>query len=200
MNMMEIGTLAYDAGVRDQSKLQAAIAIAMAESGGNPNAEGDKTLQNATWGPSIGLWQIRSLKAESGKGTVRDGTRLKDPTFNAKSMASISRNGVDWGPWSTWPLRAAPYLPGAAGIASAVINGRGVGEAVDTVQEGAGALTSGLADVGTGVRATHQWVTDRNNWIRVAKVTAGFGLLIGGILLVTRPSVLPAANLIKGGK
>jgi hypothetical protein len=209
MNMLEIGTLAYNAGVRTQSGLQAAIAIAMAESGGDPNAVGDKTLTNATWGASYGLWQIRSLKAETGKGSIRDGTRLADPTFNAKSMVSISRQGVDWGPWSTWPLRAAPYLPGATVVARGIIDGSRVGAAVPEVVD---AVTpDGLADVGTGIRATYGWISDRNNWLRVAKTAAGFGLLIGGLLLVTRPytegigqkvvSVLPtgkAASIVKG--
>lgn len=189
--MAEIATVAYRAGLRTQSGLQAAVAIAMAESGGNPNAEGDKALQNATWGPSVGLWQIRSLKAESGKGTARDVTRLKDPAFNAQSMMSISRNGVDWGPWTTWPLRAAPYMPAAALAARGVLS---LAPPVDTVTGGIDAVTGSLADVGTGVRATHRWISDRNNWIRVAKVAAGAGLLIGGVLVLARPAVSSAAG------
>jgi len=79
-----------------------ATAIAMAESGLDPAAVGDVSLQDAKWGPSIGLWQIRSLKAQNGTGGVRDASRLRDPAFNARSMAAISSGGAHWSPWSTY--------------------------------------------------------------------------------------------------
>jgi hypothetical protein len=59
-------------------------------------------LQDAKWGPSIGLWQIRSLKAESGTGSPRDATRLKDPRFNAQAMRAISGGGDSFTPWTTY--------------------------------------------------------------------------------------------------
>lgn len=64
-------------------------AIAGGESGWNPDAVGDVGLQDATWGPSVGLWQIRSIKAQNGSGGVRDASRLKDPAFNARSAYAI---------------------------------------------------------------------------------------------------------------
>lgn len=79
-----------------------AVAIAKAESNFEETAVGDVHLQNETWGPSFGLWQVRSLKAEAGKGTTRDGTRLQEATFNAKSMSTISRGGTYWTPWSVY--------------------------------------------------------------------------------------------------
>jgi hypothetical protein len=63
---------------------------------------GDIGLQNGTWGPSVGLWQIRSLKAQYGTGGDRDASRLTDPAFNAKAMVSISGAGANWRPWSTY--------------------------------------------------------------------------------------------------
>jgi hypothetical protein len=79
-----------------------ATAVALAESGGRTDAMGDVGLQDATWGPSVGLWQIRSLKAQYGTGQPRDASRLTDPQFNASSMASISGGGKNFGPWSTY--------------------------------------------------------------------------------------------------
>jgi hypothetical protein len=79
-----------------------ATAVALAESGGRTDAIGDVGLENATWGPSVGLWQIRSLKAETGKGTPRDASRLTDPQFNAQAMRAISGNGQSFTPWSTY--------------------------------------------------------------------------------------------------
>lgn len=92
--------LAYQGLTRDQAII--ATAIAFAESGGNSAAIGDVALENATWGPSVGLWQIRSLKAQKGTGGTRDATRLKDPGFNAQAMIAISNWGRDWAPWSTY--------------------------------------------------------------------------------------------------
>jgi hypothetical protein len=79
-----------------------ATAVALAESGGRTDAQGDIGLQDGTWGPSVGLWQIRSLKAEYGKGTPRDASRLTDPEFNARAMASISNGGKNFKPWTTY--------------------------------------------------------------------------------------------------
>jgi hypothetical protein len=69
-----------------------AAAIAMAESGGNPNAIGDLTL-----GRSIGLWQI-NLAAHP----QYDEAGLMDPATNAQAAFSISRGGTVWTPWTTY--------------------------------------------------------------------------------------------------
>jgi hypothetical protein len=79
-----------------------ATAIAAAESGLDPHAVGDTSLTTSKWGPSIGLWQIRSLRAERGTGGTRDETKLRDPAFNARSMHAISGGGVNWSPWSVY--------------------------------------------------------------------------------------------------
>lgn len=78
-------------------------AIAGAESGWRDDAMGDVNLQNATWGPSFGLFQIRTLKRETGRGTVRDLTALSgDLAFQAKAAWEISRHGTDFSPWTVY--------------------------------------------------------------------------------------------------
>lgn len=47
-------------------------AISGAESSYNPAAVGDVNLETSTWGPSVGLFQIRTLRAQTGKGGTRD--------------------------------------------------------------------------------------------------------------------------------
>lgn len=94
-----------------------ATAIAWAESDLDPEAVGDQNLQDSVWGPSIGLFQIRSLRAHTGTGKERDANRLRDPEFNTRAMAIISKSGTDWTPWSVYkngryrqyldPVRAA---------------------------------------------------------------------------------------------
>lgn len=82
--------------------LVTALAVAQAESGWNASAVGDTGLVDAKWGPSIGLWQIRSLNAEQGTGKTRDQLALFDPTFNARSAYAISSGGTNWRPWSVF--------------------------------------------------------------------------------------------------
>lgn len=110
-----------------------ATAIAMAESGLDPGAEGDVALADATWGPSLGLWQIRSVRAQTGTGRARDAQHLRDPAFNAVAMDVISNHGTDFSPWSVYksgayrqyldeaeaaarggPLSSTPATPGSS--------------------------------------------------------------------------------------
>lgn len=111
--------LAAGAGLpRDKAII--ATAIAAAESGLDPHARGDVGIQDAKWGPSIGLWQIRSLKAETGKGTTRDAQLLYEPTFNARAMASVSSKGSNFSPWSVYKSGAyKTHLPAAQKAAGA---------------------------------------------------------------------------------
>jgi hypothetical protein len=94
--------LAHQACITDEPTLAVATAIGLAESGGRSDAHGDTTITDGTWGDSIGYWQVRSIWAQAGTGQPRDATRLEDPAFNARSMCSISSDGTNWRPWSTW--------------------------------------------------------------------------------------------------
>lgn len=89
MNLQQLQQLAASVGFPDPNL---AAAVAMAESGGDPNAYGD-----AQYGGSVGLWQI-NLRA-SPQWTA---AQLYDPTFNAKAAYQISQGGVSWTPWTTF--------------------------------------------------------------------------------------------------
>lgn len=92
----EITQLASNAGFQGWD-LQTAVAVAFAESSGNPNAVGDITL-----GGSIGLWQIY-LKAHPEY--TRD--ELFDPQTNANAAYAIYQAaGNQFTPWSTWKNQA----------------------------------------------------------------------------------------------
>lgn len=113
LSMRQVARIAAGAGFTRRSAPMA-VAIAMAESSLDPGAVGDVSLVDAKWGPSYGLWQIRSLKAESGRGSTRDGTRLKNAEFNARSAFTISQSGWNWSPWSTFKNGAyRKHLPAA---------------------------------------------------------------------------------------
>lgn len=93
----------YKEGFRGKS-LQTAFAVALAESGGRAKAVGDENLVNKKYGPSLGLFQIRSLKdpKKYGGGEWRDGKRLTDPSFNVKAAWNISNQGQNWKAWSAY--------------------------------------------------------------------------------------------------
>jgi hypothetical protein len=104
--------------------LRTAVAVSFAENGSHdPAALGDTTITNATWGPSVGLWQIRSLKAEYGKGTTRDQKALDNPAFNAKAAYRISNGGKNWTPWSVYTSGAWKGQLAAADAAIAANGG-----------------------------------------------------------------------------
>jgi hypothetical protein len=108
---------AYNAGFRGQS-LITAVAIAGAESTWNPNATGDQSLTTAKWGPSLGFWQVRTLvnpNSFSYPDTLRVDPGLYDPQSNANAAYVFSKQGQNFGPWST-------YMSGAY-LQSANING-----------------------------------------------------------------------------
>lgn len=83
--------------------LRTAYAVSIAESGGRSNAVGDVNLQNEKWGPSIGLFQIRSLKDwKKWNDPYRDAKRLPDPSYNTDAALKKSKQGSNWKPWTTY--------------------------------------------------------------------------------------------------
>lgn len=85
---------------------QAAVtltAIAGGESGWDTTSLGDVNLQDETWGPSYGEFQIRTLKGDTGRGTYRDIQWLAaSPAHQAQAALAISRQGTDFTPWTVY--------------------------------------------------------------------------------------------------
>jgi hypothetical protein len=78
------------------------VAIVLAESSGRTDARGDVGLMTDKWGPSIGLFQIRSLHVEKGTGGTRDELANLDPFTNARHARTIFLEAGGWRPWSTF--------------------------------------------------------------------------------------------------
>ena len=90
-----IGGYALAAGF-PQSEIPLAVAVAMAESGGNPNAT--NSAGNSA-GVDKGLWQINDYW---NKDVIATGDPF-DPATNAKMAYKIwTRNGKTWKPWSAY--------------------------------------------------------------------------------------------------
>lgn len=114
--MAEIATLSEAVSKRDArgvfaragfggEALAIALGVSYAESEGYSDAVGDLALIDAKWGPSIGLFQVRSLRNPLGFGAAdryRFVWALRDPDFNAVAAFAISKQGTDWSPWSTF--------------------------------------------------------------------------------------------------
>lgn len=101
-------TLLHDAGFRGE-ELVHMTATMFPESSGNASIRGDESLTTAKWGPSVGLWQIRSLWADDNTGRTRDRFALTDPAFNARAAWEVAAEAEAlWGksqrlrPWSAF--------------------------------------------------------------------------------------------------
>jgi len=170
-------------------------AISGAESGFNPDALGDIGLENATWGPSVGLWQIRSLKAQAGTGQPRDATRLTQPDFNARAAYSIYR-GQGLSAWSTYTSGAyRRYLGAAQGGSSGPQDApSGKGGPSGPQDAPSGAQNAGLFDNLNPVSAA--WDAIKPALVTGGFVTAGVVLVVIGVTVTALPAVRQAAPMI----
>lgn len=92
--------------------MKIAQGVVFAESEGYTDAVGDLAQLadpkvSEKWGPSIGLFQIRSLRHPE-QYPVANGDRLRvaenlrDAVYNAKAAYVISKQGTDWSKWTTY--------------------------------------------------------------------------------------------------
>ena len=110
VSLVNVAAAGYNAGWRGEDLVKA-VAISIAE---NRNQEmfkhGDVGIQNKNYGPSIGLWQIRTLKKpwEAGQPSY-DRMRTFENTNDGRDLYDIQRNadaayalwkGRGWGHWS----------------------------------------------------------------------------------------------------
>jgi len=134
MTLDQLRQLAANAGFPDPN---VAAAIAMAESGGNPNATNIVTNPLPGNGPerSFGLWQINTLAHPN-----YNESQLLDPAYNASAAFSVSSGGTNFHPWSTYNHGDyLKYMPAGTITAPSTL-GRDL--AIAAVIVGAGALAA----------------------------------------------------------
>jgi hypothetical protein len=158
-----------------------AVAVALGESSGDDTARGDVGLQTSTWGPSVGIWQIRTLKAETGSGSDRDINALMgNPARQAQAMAAISRQGADWSPWTVFNKGIYEKYLGQAQEAA-----KGTGAAVQPVTLPTGVPSpDGILESAKGTL-----------WQLTA---AGLGVVLVGVGMMLAISPTTVATLKKG--
>jgi hypothetical protein len=167
----QIANVALSAGVpRDQ--VATAVAIALAESGGNTHAHNKLPPDN-----SYGLWQINMLgelgSARRKKFGLANNEELFTPSVNARAMMAISGGGKNWTPWTTYTRGL--YLTRMAEANRAASKATGQTSTVsipgsDTFE----GLTKGIATL-----------VNPQTWIRVGLLVSGFILLLLGIAKLT---------------
>lgn len=197
-----------------QSSWVNGVAIALAESGGNTTA----THKNSNGSTDFGVWQINSVHAD-----LLATHNWKDPVDNARMAASISSNGSNWKPWSTFNSGSYKSHLSAANTAvnrylmklgaknpnlshtdfdKQILSSSGVDStSADTPVDTA---TSSLA-------SSVQLMTQRSTWIRIGMFVAGSTMILGGAYwLVINSSaaksainavldVVPGGRAVKGG-
>lgn len=190
--------------------LAKAVAVALAESGGNPQAV--NTNSDRYRSRDRGLWQINAHWHPE----VSDAAAF-DPAQAAQAAYRISAGGRDWGQWATWKNGAAAAQMGRAQLAAAgaskiapgtqnaALNIPGpslpldvlpdsLGEALVPATGLAGALSEAtgsnplaLANMWVTMNLkTAAWLADPQNWTRILLVAGGSAAVIAGLYMLGR--------------
>lgn len=184
------------------AKAAVAASVSHAEnSTGNPGALGDVALANAKWGPSVGLWQIRSLHADKGTGRTRDEIANRNPQTNARHAYVISKGGTDWSPWSVYGGKAqrdafmeiatADWGPAegvgagdaAGAVGGIVTNPSQIPDVAGQVIDQAGRVFSNPLEA---IAALISTLMDPAWWRRIGVGVLGVGLLIVAAVILGR--------------
>lgn len=185
--------------------LAIAVAIAMAESGGN---ETKVSPINSDGSYDVGLWQINSIHRRDHPTWTTEW--LKNPENNAAAMATISSNGLNWRPWTVYKTgRYKDYLAQARKAVASRPTGAGIVEDSPSILEqipGISSATStfeALKDIATATLSVSQavgkagiWIASPNNWIRIIQVVGGIALGLVAVSIVTKPVVENAKGLL----
>ena len=189
LSMTDVGRHAKAAGFTGKD-LTIAIAVAYAESQGNPDAIGDG-------GKSIGLMQIHLPSHPQ-----YTKAQMLDPGANMRAAKQIQSSGRGWMNWTQYRLGIyALYMPQAE-VAAQRIEPKG-GILAAPAQAG-----TRLPDTSAGIQAPWQAVTDAirflsvgRNWGRIAEITLGGILLVVALSILARPVTEPLAKTaVKGAK
>lgn len=181
----EIGAYASQAGFKGDA-LSWAIAIALAESGGNTQAVG----KNSDGSRDRGLWQFNSRWHPE----ISDAEAF-NPGTAAKAAYRVSSGGKSWSQWATYKSGAARrQLPAAQTAATLAGTGR-VTVPVDSALFGIptpGDLTGVVKSVGSLasiVITAAKWVGNPHNWVRVLEVVAGGAVIVIGLHMLAQTGV-----------
>lgn len=203
--------LLRDAGFNPIAAAQM-TAIARAESGLRTDAVGDVNLQTPKWGPSVGLFQVRTLRSQTGTGGERDQAALMaSPAAQARAAYEISNGGRNFRPWTTWTSGSAARELPRVYTGLGVRPGQGLPDAVDApplpapspVSPDPSTTAAGDTSTPAGWKPKlpdlpnpldGKWVGDLSDTLRKLTIT-GVALSAGAALLVVGFSRLVAPTI-----
>lgn len=206
---VQIAVVAYRAGFTEETALTRAVAVALAESGGNTLAVNINT--DSTRSRDRGLWQINDRWHPE----VSDAAAF-DPAQAAAATYRISNGGKSWSPWATWTNGSATAQLGRARLAAASAITVGHNGSVSPADipdwiPGADQLNKvPRGDIGPTEAAGRalalvldgaKWVANAHNWLRVVEVIAGVGVAVIGLRLLADTGVGgPVGDIARGTK
>ena len=182
-----------------------AVAVALAESGGDPTAENHDS--NGT--TDYGLWQINSVHGY-------DPNQLLDPAFNAKAAYEVSGGGTHWTPWVTYNSGAyKQYLGQATGATPVPTSGaqpvsvwgdlnpkNWLGDLGHVMKDAVpGSIVTAFSDIGK----LFANLISPHFWLRVGEMALGAFIVIIALSLIFRKQAVAGGNaaassgLLKGG-
>lgn len=177
-----IAQYARDAGFTGDD-VAIAVAVALAESGGNPRAHNKNA---ATGDNSYGLWQINMIGGMGPERRKRFGLpnneALFDPATNARVAYGLFKSRGSWRDWSTYNsgsyLRFMSRGKKVAGGDGSALPSRPDTPIPDSIEN----TIYNVRDAISGLSAFVNWVTNRDNWVRVGMFVGGALLLVVGLL------------------
>lgn len=193
----QIAAVAKGAGFSGDA-LAIAVAVAIAESGGNPQSHNALPPDN-----SYGLWQINMLGSMGPERRSRYGLKsnedLYDPTVNARVAFSLSNGGSNWKPWTTYTRGTyLLYLSRGKSVA-------GTATSSGTTTPATPAVSLGGLD---SISKFFNQLSTPGSWVRAGLLILGVGLAFYGLLKITGDNQLSqgtkslatgAVGLLPGG-
>jgi hypothetical protein len=181
----------------NNSQTAIAVAIALAESGGNTQSHNGVPPDD-----SYGLWQINMLgsmgPSRRQQFGIASNSELFEPAINARAMHYLSNGGQNWRAWTTYTrgtyLRFISRGQAVAGTAGAT--------------GGATTTSVGLSDSLSSIQDTLTLLSNPKFWLRAGIVLGGVLIAFYGIMKVTGDNQLgqgtksvakAAIGLIPGG-
>lgn len=184
----QIATLAANAGF-PKSTIPLVVGIALAESGGNPDAINN---HNANGSVDHGLMQINSVHSD-----LLSKYNWRDPAQNMKMAYLIYKQAGDkFTPWSTYnsgaaqahevPIKGYAKVPPSSANSPAVEN---------TGLPGLGGITDSLSSISHFFSV----VTNPELWKRIGYGSAAIVIIILGFLILARKPIGKAATVAAKG-
>lgn len=192
LTMEQIAGVAAENWPAGQAEIiSTAVAIAMAESGGDPQA----THKNNNGSIDYGLWQINSVH----QGIEQD--NWSSPFVNAKWASDISSLGSNWKPWSTYNNGA--YLkwmvPARLIVNRHILDGKWELPPDDPNAQNPGQPDnrSDLTKSLDSIVAAFQFLTNPHSYLRMAMFFMGaLSIILGVVLMIKGQLVKPVQKFV----